>query len=314
MKDTIKKQNGVFYTNLHNPFNHKKFVKWAEKARVKEKTVLEPFAGANHIISSLQDIGLCNKFSSFDLNPQHLSVKKQDTLLNFPKGYDVCITNPPWLYKSRAKRLQLSFPDTKWDNLYKYSIEICLENCPYVAALIPASFLNSGAFLDRLDSVIVVQDRLFTDTDNPVCLAMFNANKATDTDIFVDEKYIGKLSKIKKHLPQERNNNIRFNVENGDLGLVAIDNTKRASIEFYRGSDLKGYKIQQSSRSITKISIDGVQITDSFIGRLNTTLNNMREQTYDIFMTPFKGIRADGMYRRRLDFKLARKLISEVML
>lgn len=311
MSVSIKKQNGVFYTNLYNPFKHKHFIDWAKKIEIKNQVVLEPFAGENHIIQLLQDVGVCNNFASFDINPKNKDVSKTDTILNFPKNYTVCITNPPWLYKSRARRLSLLFPETKWDNLYKYCLELCLKSCDYIAILIPASFLSSNIFLDRLNSVIVLQSKLFTDTENPVCLAIFDKYKVNDTDIFIDDKHIGKLSKIKKFLPKQANSNILFNVKNGDLGLIAIDNTKEPSIAFCKGSDLEKYNIKNSSRSITRVSINGVKIQDSLIFKLNNYLDNFRANTYDIFMTPFKGVRADGYYRRRLDYSLARKLIAE---
>ncbi len=311
MNPSIKKQNGVFYTSLYNPFKHERFTAWAKEVQIQNKTILEPFAGANHIIQALQDIDMCDSFASFDIDPKDEGVSKQDTIFNFPQNYSLCITNPPWLYKSRAKRLKLQYPDTKWDNLYKHCLELCLKNCDYVAILIPASFLSSNIFLDRLDSVIVLQRKLFDDTENPVCLALFNKDEAKDTDIFIDDKEVGKLSEIKKLMPKQKNSGITFNVKDGDLGLIAIDNTKTPSIRFCNGLELGGYDIKTSSRSITRISIDGIRIQETLISKLNDELGKLRENTYDIFMTAFKGVRADGYYRRRLDFSLARKIISE---
>ena len=68
-----------------------------------------------------------------------------------------------------------------------------------------------------------------------------------------------------------------------------------------------------SSRSITRISLNKNYNLDKLIKILNTNLNYFRKSTYDIFLTPFKGLRKDNMYRRRLDYKLARKLISEAI-
>ena len=307
----IKKQHGIYYTNVSLPFAHRYFLDWAKKIEMRKQLVLEPFAGANHIISALKKNNLCNKFASFDISPQNQEVSKQDTISQFPKGYHVCVTNPPWLYKSRAKRLRLEYPNTKWDNLYKYCLEICLENCPYVAALLPASFLSSNIFLERLESLIFIQSKLFMETENPVCLALFNKDTVKDTHIFADDLYLGTLSEMKQYLPKKQNKKVKFNVSDGELGLIGIDNTKEASIRFCKGEDLKNYNIKYSSRSITRISVDGVN--DEIISRLNTFLNHFREQTHDIFMTAFKGLRDDGMYRRRLDYSLARNIIGEIV-
>ncbi|MCL2038821.1 MAG: hypothetical protein FWG85_00145 [Bacteroidetes bacterium] len=51
---------------------------------------------------------------------------------------------------------------------------------------------------------------------------------------------------------------------------------------------------------------------NNLIDMLNDRLARFREDTNDIFLTPFKGLRKDNKYRRRLDYALARKLISEV--
>jgi len=52
---------------------------------------------------------------------------------------------------------------------------------------------------------------------------------------------------------------------------------------------------------------------EAAIEKLNENLIKFREETKDIFLTPFKGLRKDKKYRRRLDYALARRLISEVV-
>ncbi|MBC6496988.1 MAG: hypothetical protein GDA54_01515 [Alphaproteobacteria bacterium GM7ARS4] len=311
MTSALKQQNGVFYTTGDNPFSHGRFIRWALEAGARETTILEPFAGANHIIAMLQEVDVCRRYASFDINPQGRSVSMRDTLKDFPRHYHVCITNPPWLYKSRAKRLNLTYPDTPWDDLYKHCLQLCLDHCPYVAALVPASFLNSHHFLRRLDSVIMVQKRLFRDTENPVCLALFCREAVTETDIFVDDKPIGTLSALRAFLPTQSRKDITFNVRHGALGLMAIDNSVEPSIRFCWGDDVDPYAVRHSSRSITRIDMGMTHVTQRLIDRLNDQLAHFREKTYDVFMTTFKGIRRDGQYRRRLDYTLARKMMTE---
>ena len=167
--------------------------------------------------------------------------------------------------------------------------------------------------MERLESLIFIQSKLFIETENPVCLALFNKENVKDTQIFADDLYLGTLTKMKQYLPKKQKNNVQFNVPNGELGLIGIDNTKEASIKFCKGQELRHYNIKYSSRSITRISVDGVFINDEIISQLNTFLNHFREQTHDIFMTAFKGLRDDGMYRRRLDYSLARNIIGEII-
>lgn len=307
------KQNGIFYTNAHNPFLNEAFLNWAERVGLSEKSILEPFAGANHVIRLLEQIDMCSNYQSFDISPGSDDVIEADTITNFPIGFEACVTNPPWLYKSRARRLGLNYPETKWDNLYKHCLELCLKCCDYVAILIPASFLSSDIFLDRLDSVAIIQKKVFFDTDNPVCLAMFSKDKSTKARVFLDDEYIGNLSEIRQKMPKESNIEANFNHEHGDLGLIAIDNTREPSIRFCMGCLLEGYDIRPSSRSITRISVKNVTMHHSLVERINQRLEAFRNETHDIFMTPFKGIRKDGKYRRRLDYRLAKRIIAEAV-
>lgn len=307
------RQYGVFYTELFNPFKYKPFVAWAKEAALANSTVLEPFAGSNSIISMLQEIGICDNlggnYRSYDIDPKNASVKQRDTINDFPSGYSVCVTNPPWLYKSSAKRQGLHYPNCEYDNIYKHCLDLALKNCDYVAFLIPASFITANLFTDRLDSLITINKPLFKQTDNPVCLALFNKHASPDVKVFSDEELIGSLTELKKHLPRQTAN-IRFNDENGELGLIAIDNTKGPSIKFCPGEALAKYSISHSSRSITKIGGMG-RISSAQIALLNSKLNQFRLNTRDIFLTAFKGLRSDGFYRRRLDYQLARGLIGE---
>ena len=231
---------------------------------------------------------------------------------NFPTKFNVCVTNPPYLAQNSAKRRKIDYPDIKYDDLYKFALQKCLDNCDYVAAIIPASFINAKIFTDRLSSYILLNAKMFNDTDHPVCLALFTKN-STKTQIFDNQKYLGLLDDLQKQLPKTHKKttiDIKFNDKTGKLGLIAIDNTKESSIKFCHGDMINPNKISHSSRSITRITIDAD--IDKLIIKLNDRLTKLRHQTADIFLTPFKGLRADNKYRRRLDYKMARNVINEV--
>lgn len=305
-----KRQHGRYYTE-GNPFILRPFVDWAESIDLRQARVLEPFAGANNIIRALQVSGYAKKFNSFDIEPANKEVEYMDTINNFPKGFDVCITNPPWLAKNSAHRRGLDFPNTDYDDLYKHSLNLCLENCSYVGALIPATFLRSGLFTNRLDSVIFLHDKsMFNDTENPVCLALFK-EQTTDVKIFFDNEHVGNLSNLNKFLPttKEADKKLIFNDPNGELGFIAFDNTREPSIRFCSGYELRNYKVGFSSRMITRIggNFGNVEKVSDY---LNKKLSEFRLSTKDVFLTPFKGLRKDGMYRRRMDYGLARDFIA----
>ena len=325
-KHAPKRRRGVYYTT-GNPFELKPFQDWAKKINLKELEALEPFAGENHIITWLGK--KCKSHKSYDIKPKAASIKKQDTLKNFPEDFKVCITNPPWLTNYSAKRHGLKFPKIGYDNIYKQSLKLALDNCDYVGFIIPGTFLTWAVktpwFTKRLYSVIFINSKLFTETDNPVCLALFTKEEVKDTMVYNDETPLGTLKKLKSHmpLPVKHGRKIVFNSDNGNLGLICIDNTKEPSIRFCPPSEIKrkneksgaieARKMKISDRLLTKMDTD-IEDVDSAIKTLNKELDRIRKKTHDVFFAPFKGLRKDGKYRRRVDFIFVRNLINSCFL
>ncbi len=314
---TDKRQLGQFFTK-GNPFELKPFIAWAKTAGLQKATILEPFAGANHIIKSLIRTEQCREFASYDVAPKDKGVKRKDTIKHFPKGYNVCITNPPWLARNSATRRGLDYPNTEYDDLYKHCLKLCLDNCKYVAALIPASYLQSRLFRERLQSYILLHDTIFDDTENPVCLALFTEEPCNTTAIYYDNNYIDNLAelasympnKLEIHIPEKCGSNaLRFNDPHGELGFISFDNTKQPSIRFCEVEEIAEYAIKGTSRFITRIGGEFSNLPKT-IKLLNKKLNEFRKDTHDIFLTPFKGLRQDGQYRRRMEYTLARRLIN----
>ena len=305
----IKRTNGQYFTQ-YNPFDNQAFQGWSNECNLKDNIILEPFAGSNNLIKMLQEMNLCNNFISYDIEPKNEDVLFKDTLQDFPENCNICITNPPYLAQNSAKRRGLFYPETNYDDLYKFALDKCLKNCKNVGAIIPASFLNSKLFRDRLSHYILLNNKMFNDTEHPVCLALFK-EQSDDVELYEDKEFIGKLSELENKLPKSKHKiEMKFNDKVGKLGLIAIDNTTEPSIRFCNGNDINPDKISNSSRSITRISIDCD--VEKLIRNLNEMLNEFRKDTHDIFLTPFKGLRKDLKYRRRLDYALARNIINQV--
>ncbi|MDE0555432.1 MAG: hypothetical protein OXI24_14510, partial [Candidatus Poribacteria bacterium] len=330
-----KRASGRYYTR-GNPFQLKPFQTWAKALNLKQQAALEPFAGAKDIPQLLDAAHLqCREWAFFDIEPGAKGIVQRDTLADFPKGFNVCITNPPWLARNSATRRGLPFPQaTRYDDLYKYALEQCLTHCDWVAAIIPEAFIRSGLFLQRLhDFISLVPQKqasypsdkenntssyppdkvgkggsvMFEDTEHPVGLALFAPDATPDVRIWRNNQFLGGLDKLRTHLPQPSSNrSIVFNNPNGNLGLIAIDNTVSASIRFCPPEELKDYPIRVHCRSITKIGVPW----EVDIDRLNTRLGTIRDKTHDVFLTAFKGLRRDGHYRRRLDSKLTRAIVD----
>lgn len=319
-----KRANGRYYT-CGNPFQLDPFKKWAIDSDLEHQVVLEPFAGAKNIPQLINSTHLkCQDWEYFDVEPGAEGIVQRDTLADFPKGFNVCITNPPWLARNSATRRGLPYPDeTNYDDLYKYALEKCLAHCPWVAAIIPEAFIRSGLFLKRLcDFISLVPQRenktnqtrhkretssMFEDTEHPVGLALFAPDITSDVSVWRNNLLLGTLSELRQHLPMPSNNrSIVFNDPKGNLGLYAIDNTVSASIRFCPPAELGDYKVRQQCRSITKIGVPW----STNIDILNSYIATIREKTHDVFLTAFKGLRRDGKYRRRLDWALARSIIE----
>ena len=317
-----KRLNGVFYT-ISNPFKTEGFYRWFELIDDKENSVfVEPFAGANNIVSMINEINSNIKWECYDINPSEYNsfddfvVIKRDTLNNFPKKYRVAITNPPYLAKNSATRRGLSFPETAYDDLYKLSLDVMLQNVDYVAAIIPESFLTQNLFHDRLHTVISLTCKMFEDTECPVCLALFVPEKTTDFRIYRQDKFVGNYLELKNDisLSEYTGVNWKFNDAYGTVGLYAIDNQIQESIRFCIGDDISSDTVKYTSRSVTRISGLPKEIdVKSFIDKCNEILADYRSHTEDVFLTSFKGLRKDNKYRRRLDFKTAKNILNKAM-
>ena len=324
-----KKENGQFFT-VTNPFRNDLFYKWLrEIPDFENKAILEPFAGANNIVEMINEIGHENSWSCFDIDPpaennfSKFCVEQRNTLESFPSGFDVVITNPPYLAKNSAKRDGTPFPETDFDDLYKFALDTMLSNSSYVAAIIPESFITSGLFHDRLFGVVSLTCKMFDDTDCPVCLALFIPAEqkrgsdpfglqSSDFYIYRDSAYLGQFSDVEKFRLRLEMDGWRFNNPNGEIGLMGIDSTIGPSIRFVDGSEINPERVKSTSRGVTRISLDGFDIPDlkKLIGDANDLLDSYRENTNDIFLTSFRGLRRDGKYRRRLDYRQARCLLS----
>lgn len=322
-----KRAHGQFFTE-GNPFVFTPFRRWFSTIpAVEEATVLEPFAGGNHLVRLMRQAGFVQPWSCFDIDPPApqafgVSVFAQDTLRAFPEGFEIVITNPPYLARNSAARRGIAYPATEWDDLYKLALSKALACTPYVAAIIPESFIVSGQFRDRLHATVSLTSPMFADTQCPVCLALFvpadQKNGSIDFQLWDGDDYLGNyehFAQVLAPVPPRHANAWKFNDPQGTIGLRGVDGTRHASVCFVAGASIDPHAIKPSSRAISRISglPEGVD-ADRFIAHANRALTAYRQSTHDALMTPFKGLRSDGKYRRRLDFAAARNLLDHCLL
>jgi hypothetical protein len=320
---------GQFYTR-NNPFQFERFSTWLRNIpNLPNAKFIEPFGGSNSIVQMILETFpeiQTSQWSSFDIHPEaqqenlvpEIRLVKRDTIKNFPAGFSVCITNPPYLAKNSATRKGLSTDFGNFQDLFEVSLSKMLENTPYVAAIIPESFITRKIFQDRLEFVISLNFQMFDDTEFPVCLAVFSPQTTPKFEIWRGSTLVAEVpeldSKISNVLMPVVAPVFRFNDPAGPIGLNAIDGTKEASIRFRDGREIASENIKVSSRSLTRISSkflnENPDALPAVIEEANRLLTLYREITNDVYLTSFKGLRSDGMYRRRLDWRIAGQVLG----
>lgn len=311
-----ERERGRYYTQ-YNPFDNILFRQWLELLPQGVK-VVEPFCGTCQIPMLLNEIGYNADWVCYDIEPPKrtlLKVVKRNTIKKFPRGYKVAISNPPYLGKNSAAVRHLDFPQTKYNDLYLLCLDLMLANCQYVAAIIPESFITQNLFHSRLYGIVSINYRLFADTECPVCLALFVPNGDGSFEIYRGDERLGRYNELKLYdLSEYANvNNWIFNDPDGQIGVVCIDSHNQDGIKFVRGKEI-AWQIKHSSRSYTRVSglPNGLDL-DTFIRQCNEVLQDYRHKTTDIFLTSYKGLRKDGKYRRRIEFKTIRYVMNKVL-
>lgn len=307
------------YFTTGNPFTHPAFAAWWQDTP-SETPVLEPFAGANGLPTLLRASGFERPSTSYDIEPQAPDVHERDTLASFPSGFDTVVTNPPYLAKHFARRKGLEVDHLPWGeyrNLYQVAMATCLAHAPYVAGILPDSYVTSGLFRDRLRAVITLDTPMFDDTTTPTCLALWGPTATEDFDVWRGLHRAGRYSDLAVHAPApvRSEGRITFNRPDGQLGLRLVDNSSSPSIEFIPAHAVPSAKVTGSSRLLTRVHVKDLHMQDvsTVMTDANRDLAAYRQKTADVLLTAFKGLRRDGHVRRRIDFTTARRLLAGVL-
>lgn len=319
--DDDKKQLGQYFTKrdvwLKN--NIKEFI-------LKSKCTIayDPFAGSGDLLSVASKLGF-NKTIGLDID-RNLGWRYNDSLTKIPHIKDaIIITNPPYLTDYSAKRKQIwkevegIFRLTEYDNLYLLALDNMLKAQDFVVAIVPETFINTKFPKDRVNSINVLEENPFDDTENPVSIVCFDNKSKSPYDIKVYKNAhfsstLGDL--LDKQLTPNKKYKIKFNCPSGLIALRAVDTTDpKRRIKFMQKHqldyDLKG--IKKSSRLITVIDVKLNTNLENYIELCNKILNKYREDTDDILLSPFKGNMKNGIRRRRLDYKVARAIMETAL-
>ena len=285
---------GQFYTTSDPFAGSDAFSLW-NSLRPRGVKILEPFAGAGLLYSYLDE-----EWVGYDIDPKIDGIIKQDTIANFPTGFEVCITNPPYLAKTTISRQKLNV-SIQYQDLYLDCLELMLNHCDYVAAIIPSTYYNTNLFQDRLIAWDKLDREIFSDTDVPVGVAYF-APTSKGVSLFVNGK------QIEENPPQNVSSDISFNDENGNYVLCAIDTTKGRNIHIHNdidNFDRKKY-LKNTSRNYS-LFYSSRQLD---IDKINSFINEWRDETNDFYLTSFKSTMKSGIYRKRMNFNILKWIIS----
>ncbi len=247
-----------------------------------------------------------------------------------PSGYRFIVTNPPYGSKSVATKNRNKAGDSgddyqaefeNFSNIYLRSIQKCLDEADYVAAIIPLSFINSGQFREHLETVVSLNYRLFKKTTCPVCLALFRNWEKDQGDptpcetfaFWIGDKSVGFFDDLDfvNQYQTTKSKKMEKNVQGGQVGLYGFDLEKGRTIKFYMGEEISDSKVKKTSRSITKINLNRKDVDlETIVLFANQLLEQQRNATGDSFLTPFNGLRKDSQYRQRLSFEDAEYILK----
>lgn len=290
------------------------------------RRIVDPFAGAGDLLRALDARGL-GPVEGYDVDPRRgYPVRDSLAHVEVPSGA-VIVTNPPYLARHSAARKRVLRGVERWfeglphNDLYQVALDRCLAAASHVIAIVPETFVHSAFPKERVASVTVIEDRLFDDTDQPVCVVCFGpGSRPPSRRVFYrGRKRLLTQAALERLLPESvRGPGIRFNDPSGQIGLRAVDGVgvdDRA--RFVRAQDLRydRARIKVSSRLVTLVRVDGLSARrlKAVVTRANEALEALRASTHDLALSPFKGNNHAGVRRRRVDYATARALLESAL-
>ena len=286
----------------------------------------DPFAGAGDLLRIAKEKCGFSKLVGLDIDDK-LSWKRNDSLLNIPHIEDaIIITNPPYIsnYSAARKGLALElkkyFATSEYNDVYLIALDRMVEAQKNIVAIIPETFINSNyRRKNLLSSITILEENPFDDTENPVVVACFDGNfkDLSEVKVYKNEIFINNLGSIENlRVKPTGIPNMMFNVPSGWLAVRCVDTTNPENMIKFDFKDNIEYdwenRIKVSSRLLTLVDID-IQDSDKkiFIQNCNNILSEIRKETSDIILSPFKGNMKNGQRRRRLDFMTCRAVIEK---
>lgn len=287
----------------------------------------DPFAGAGDLLRVAKAKCGFAEVVGLDID-EKLAWSHNDSLLNIPHIDDaIIITNPPYISSYSAARkglvqgLAKYFATSSYNDIYLIALDKMIEAQDNIVAIIPETFINSNyEKKNLLYSITILEENPFHDTENPVIVACFDGKfkSLSEIKVYKNRTFVNSLGNIEKlRIKPTGVLNVAFNEPSGWLAVRCVDTTNPANmIKFDFKENIKydwANRIKVSSRLLTLIDVD-IKEKDRgvFIRKCNEVLSEIRKDTNDIILSPFKGNMKNGQRRRRLDFMTCRAIIEKV--
>ena len=291
------------------------------------RIILDPYAGQGDLLKQGKQILTKAKVIGYDIDKK-LEWKINDSLKSIPFHNNVIvITNPPYYAKVSAtikKRNNVLkyFKNNSYEDLYQIAIEKVLAKYDKAVFIIPETFVNKVAQKQWIKFIEVLDVNPFQDTEVSTCVVVFDKTQKKYNDFIIYKK--GKkinfqdMNKFKLHTKKMScREKVLFNKHKPMIGIRGFDAANgNQAIEFFKIKDFKKIydinKIKKSSRAYYTASIPSVRkISNIQIKKMNEELSKIRNRYFDVIFSPFKGYDKNGIRRRRLDFEIARYIITK---
>lgn len=341
MSKKTKRDLGQFFTR-DSVWMRPHIKRHIEALSVRYDICVDPFAGDGHLLQLVNEVGFQTIGHDIDVDicKSRGWGKPNDSIRRVIQHDEAFVlTNPPYLAKNSAKRMKSPMVEyfsggfiptlddsllNVLDDLFKLAIEQTIAKYEDSIWIVPESGIQDLDDLphwkDRLHSVTILEDNPFDDTEHPVCVMIFSTSNPLN-QVWKNDTLLGTYDELRRAHNQtakgpSKLTHMKFNAPEGTLGYRAVDGTREDGsmrIKFCRGEEL-GYdrsNIKISSRHLTYIEIElEGELLDKVITEANRRIDAYRESTHDVFLTAFMGNTKTGKRRRRLDYKLARKIFN----
>lgn len=227
----------------------------------------DPFAGDGDLLNAVQKHCGIKELIGLDIN-KRLHWKYNDSLISIPHiDNAIIVTNPPYISNYSAARKNIDkdllkyFCNSKYNDIYLIALDRMIEAQKNIVAIIPETFINSNYSKKYLlQSITILEENPFVDTETPVAVACFDGIKKNlyDVKVYKNDQFVNSLGDIEKYrLVPTKSIVMTFNDKSGWLAVRCVDGINSKDMLRFDFKENIQYdwenRIKNSSRLLTLI-------------------------------------------------------------